>query len=123
MRPQQPPTSSSGPAGKADTERLAAMAKAADELFVELGLGGSPEVDQLTAGLLAELRAAVPELARARCGTRVLALTMLEDMAERLQAAADSGGFWPRHAGQRDPRPEESQVRALIARLRMLARN
>jgi hypothetical protein len=99
------------------------MAKAADDLVIEIGLGRPAASEAIANGLLAELRPTVPDLARERASGRALAGLMLDDMADRLEAAADGGDYWPRHAGNRPPLPHESLVRALVARLRMLARN
>jgi hypothetical protein len=99
------------------------MAKAVDELAIEIGLGGSPVADGIAAELLTALRPAVPDLARERAGGRAVARRMLDSMADKLETAADRRGYWPRLAGDRPRLPNESQIRALIARLRLVARN
>ena len=123
MRPQPPPFSPVSPPSYACTERLGLMVQAADELAIEIGLGGCSGTDRMVVDLLAGLRPAVPDLARERARGRSMTHVMLGDLADKLQAAADHRGIWPRHAGDRPPLPNETQLRALIARMRLLACN
>ena len=127
MHPQQPPspliTWPVCPASLSCTERLAAMVKTADEIAIGISLGGRPATASGIAELLAALRLVVPALARERNGGQTMARCMLEGVADKLQATADRRGFWPRHAGNRPPESHEMQLRALIARLRVVARN
>ncbi len=126
MRPQQPPSSPGQPASpvsQACTVQLGLMVEAADELAFEIGLGASPGADRIAAELLAGLRPVVPELARERACGRAMTHLMLDDVADKLESVADRRGYWPRHTGDRPPLPNETQLRALIARLRIVARN
>ena len=126
MRPQQPPFSPArldGQASATCTERLDQMVRAADELAIEIGMGLSPVADDLAAELLAELRLVVPDLARERAHGRVLSLGILEGIAEKLEVAANRHGYWPLRAGDRSAPANETQLRALVARLRLVARN
>lgn len=123
MLPQPPSFSPVSPSPHACTERLALMVKAAGELAIEIGLGASAVVDRMVVELLGEVRAAVPDLARERASGRATTRTMLDSLADKLEAAADHRGTWPRHQDDRPPLPNETQLRALIARMRMLTRN
>jgi hypothetical protein len=99
------------------------MVKATADLAIEIGLGASPVVDRMAAGLLVELRATLPDFAGERACGRTMLCLMLDGMADQLEAAADCRGLWPRHAGDGLPQRSAAQVRALIARLRLVARN
>ncbi len=126
MRPQQPPSCPERPstaALQAGTERMALMLKATTELAIEIGLGGSPAADRIAAELLARLRATVPERAREQGCGRAMTRLMLYGMADQLAAAADRRGVWPEPAGGSLPLRNETQLRAVIARLRLVARN
>ena len=99
------------------------MARAADELVIETDLGGFATAERIAAGLLGALPAAVAVLARERaCGQRMLR-SALEDMASQFELAADRRGYWPLYSADRPPLPYETQLRALIARLRLVAGN
>jgi hypothetical protein len=101
--------------------RLGAMSKAADALVLGLHDGGSAATDRLARILLEELRALVPELARERpCGGTVIRVT-LAGFADHIARAADAASGWRSPA--RRPIASETLVRALIARLRLVARN
>ena len=126
MRPQQPPSSPERPAAavlQAGSERMGLMVKATAELAIEIGLGGSPAGDRIAVWLLGELRASVPERTRERGCGRAMTRLLLDGMADKLEAAADRRGLWPRGAGDGLPLRNETQLRALIARLRLVARN
>ncbi len=123
MRPQPPPFSPVCPPPQACSERLGLMVETAGELAIEIGLGDSPIVDRMVADLLAALRFAVPDLARERARGRTITHIMFDDVADKLEAATNHRGSWPRHEGDRAPLPNETQLRALIARMRLLARN
>lgn len=126
MRPQLPPFQSDRPTDLASvvcTERLGLLLQATDELAEEIDLGGSTSVEQIAASLLAELRPVLPDVARERAAGQTRFSIALDEMAELLEMAADRGGYWPFRAGDRPPLPCETQVRALVARLRMVARN
>jgi hypothetical protein len=101
--------------------RLAAMAKASDGLVLGLRDGGSVATDRLARILLEELRAVVPDLAReGPCGRSIIRVT-LAALAGRLARAADAVPGW--QAATRRPLASETLVRALIARLTLVARN
>ncbi len=126
MRRQVPTYSSNsapGYASQACAERLETMFHAADELIAEIGLGGTGGAARLAAGLLAGLGPTLPTIARERSCGRAMARLMLDGMADKVAIAADRHAYWPRCPDGRPPRPEEMQVRALVARLRMVSRN
>jgi hypothetical protein len=99
------------------------MVKSVDELVVELDLGGSAAADRIAAGLLAGLRYTVPDMVRERMSGQTLVRSTLVDMADQLASAADRRGYWPLYGANRSPLPYETQLRALVARLRMVAYN
>ena len=109
MLPQPPPRLLS----LACTERLGLMVQTADELAIELGLGGSRVAEYMVAELLGGLRFLVSELAHERAQGRTTSRLMLESLADKLETAA----------ARRGPVPNETQLRALIARMRLLSRN
>jgi hypothetical protein len=126
MQPQQPPSFPARPAGRvsqACSERLGLMMKAADEVAIEVDLGGSAAAERIAAGLLAELRSTVPDVARECARGQTLIRSALADMAEQMEAAAARRGYWPLYGVGRSPLPHETHLRALIARLRLVARN
>jgi hypothetical protein len=123
MQPPSSPVRSAGPASRVSAEHLASMLRMADELTMEIDLGGSVAADRMAAGLLAALRAAVPELARERARGQALLRCAIDDVACQLEAAADRRGYWPLHGLGRSPLPHETQLRALVARLRLVAGN
>jgi len=126
MRPQIPPSSPARPGASAPqigAECLRILVRAADELVIETDLGGSAAAERIAAGLLGELPAIVAVLARERaCGQRLLR-SALEDIACQFEAAADRRGYWPLYDTGPVPPPYETQLRALIARLRLMAAN
>jgi hypothetical protein len=99
------------------------MECATDDLVAELDLGGFAAAERIATGLLAGLRPTVAALARERASGRALIRTQLEDLADLLEATANRHGYWPLPQVNRSPLPTEVQVRALIARLRLVARN
>lgn len=126
MRPQQPPSFPARPAGRTPqgcAERLGLMARAADEVATEVDLGGTAAAERIAAGLMAALRVMVPDVARERARDQTVIRSALADMADQMEAAADRRGYWPLYGVGRAPLPHETQLRALIARLRLLARN
>ena len=126
MHPQQPPSYPARSAGRASqicAERLGLMVKAADEVAVEVDLGGSAAAARLAAGLLGALRLTLPDVAREHAGGQTLVRSALADMADQIEAAADRRGYWPLYGVGRSPLPHETQLRALIARLRLVAHN
>jgi len=126
MRPQQPPSFPARPAGRTPqgcAERLGLMVKAADEVATEVDLGGTAAAGRIAAGLLAALRVMVPDVARERVRDQTLIRSVLAGMADQMEAAADRRGYWPLYGDGRTPLPHETQLRALIARLRLLAGN
>jgi hypothetical protein len=126
MYSRQPPSLPAGPAVRTPqvcAERLGLMVKAADEAATEVDLGGFAAAARIAAGLLATLRFMVPEVARERARGETLVRCALTDMAEQMEAAADRRGYWPLYGDGRTPMPHETQLRALIARLRLLVGN
>ena len=126
MHPQQPPSFPARPAGRASqacAQRLGLMVKAADEVAVEVDLGGCAAAARLAAGLLGALRLTLPDVARERAGGHTLVRSALAGMADQMEAAADRRGYWPLYGIGRSPLPHETQLRALIARLRLVAQN
>ena len=123
MLPQPPSFSPASPPPRACTERLGLMVKIGGELAIEIGLGASAVVDRMVVEMLGELSAAVPDRARERAGGRATSRIMLDSLADKLEAAADHRGTWPRAEDDRPPLPNETQLRALIARMRILTRN
>jgi hypothetical protein len=123
MRPQPPPFSPISPPSLACTERLGRLVDAASELAIEIGLGGSLVADRMVAELLAELRPAVPDLARERARGRATTRVMLDNLADKLEAAADHRVALPRFPGDCPAPLNLAQLRALIARMRLLAYN
>ena len=127
MRPLPPPFSPISPPSQACTERLGRIVDTAGELAIDLGLGGSVLADRMAAELLAELRPAVPDLARERARGRATTRIMLDTLADKLEVAADHRAARAcRDVDPPAPLPapwNESQLRALIARMRLLARN
>ena len=114
MRPEQPPPPPAWlgePPSQACTQRLEQMESAADELIAELDLDDFTAAERTASGLLAELSLAVADLARERASGKALIRAQLEDLAELIEVAATG------HGGSL------LQVRALIARLRLVARN
>ena len=101
-----------------DAERLVVMVQSADQLAVELALGGSATGDRIAAALLAELRPFAVRLVCRRGEAGLVARASLKAMADRLAMALDAARAWPGPA-----RTQLSPVRALVARLRLLAEN
>jgi hypothetical protein len=99
------------------------MVAAADEVATEVDLGGAVAAERIAAGLMAALRVMVPDVARERVRGQTLIRCALTDMADQMEAAADRRGYWPLYGVGRTPLPHETQLRALIARLRLLAGN
>lgn len=123
MRPQPPPFFPICPPAQAGTERLGLMVETASELVIEIGLGSSPIAERMVTDLLAGLRFAVPDLARERARGRVATHVMLDGLADKLEAAANQRAARPRHDSEHPPLPTETQLRVVIARMRLLARN
>lgn len=122
MRPQPPTSFLVNLPPQASTERLGLMAKAAGEVAIDIGLGGSPVADRMVGEMLARLRDMVPDLARERTRGQVVTRSMLDCLANELEAAANHRATGQRREGD-PPLPKETQVRALIARMRLLANN
>lgn len=126
MHPQQPPSPPARPSGRAlqvCTERLGLMTTATEEVAAEVDLGGSAAAARLAAGVLGALRCAIPDVAHERARGETMVRSALAGMADRIEAAADRRGYWPLYSIGREPLPHETQLRALIARLRLVARN
>ena len=122
MNPEQPPQHCSRKRVATCPESVGFVLATADELVAEIEIGGHPFAQRIAEGLQRELRTIVTVLARQDACVQALVRAALEDVAQRLEAAATQVHPEPGPAPEVAPLPLETQVRALIARLRVVSR-